>query len=69
MATTEIYVHALEEVNRDTAEAMDSIVTELRKPRRPRRSSQPERLAYMRYLTVLIRTWPDSVTKLNCTGR
>lgn len=35
METTEIYVHALEEVNRDAADAMDAIVTDLRK--RPRR--------------------------------
>lgn len=30
MATTEIYVHALEEMNRSAAEAMDKIVTDLR---------------------------------------
>jgi integrase len=30
MATTEIYVHALEEMNREAAETMDAIVTRLR---------------------------------------
>ena len=39
MATTEIYVHALDEMSRDAAETMDAIVTELRRRPRKRKTS------------------------------
>ena len=39
MATTEICVHALAEVNKDAAEVMDRLVSEPRKPRHAQQSS------------------------------
>jgi hypothetical protein len=39
LATTEIYTHLLAEVQRDTADKMDAIITGLRAPGRQQRES------------------------------
>ena len=39
MATTEIYVHMLDDVQREAADTMDAIITDLRKPKKARETS------------------------------